>query len=842
MPANQQTSSYVDQLREMRTTRMQQLRQGGQQSSLMNKQISVLGSLNTTMNSVLKGNQQQLKFTKDSIDQQKTLVKQTSDMTKSITNLSSSLARTVGGLAAAVGRGAVSAGSSVGGAAVSGASSIASGVASMVAKTLPFAIAGVLGKVLLWDNMSSETQQGLKKSVGDLFGRVFEGAGDSPIGKMAKPIIDQFKIVSAALSDTLEGIMNSVKSNIEDLIKRIEESFTKLEKKITEIQDSMTKFYYETLAPTMEYVDRLIGTVKKFGSYLPAIASVAGPAAIGVGAAKIIGGGVGTRIVGGSAVTGAAAGAATGVVAEAASASTSATMGTGANGADKLSKMEKALEYLKQNGLKPNKQNLLVGWLFNSFSSSASGTVLKRFTEAIEKYKIKGLAVIGLIIQFAGWAWVRSAIVDMNEKGILDEEETKALLDLAFAQAGLGAVFGTVLGAIGAAGGATVGSVAGPIGTAVGAVGGGVIGTSYGTMVGNSIAGMLVSLPKSVTNEIDVTGKSAGDISTELESKRLKEKYQKKYSEHLESKGVEKTKDTMSGVMDRLKQSVSGKGNHEVGTEKAAVEFFMSRGWTKEQAAGIVGNLVVESNGLQTDAVGDGGKAYGLAQWHPDRQKIFKEYKNKDIRESSFQEQLEFVDWELRNTYKKAGLILSKARTASDAAELVDRYYEQSKLLHTPRRIAVAERLMKDSFDNTTMASAESSSTTGPSTSFFENYKRRSEQMKAAEQPKLTREEEKAKNLQDLKEMASGSSVWKELGRIGNIYKQTTEDLEKGSETMSKGGSGTLLYDSSDKSVTNIVNNSAGGGGGGVSFNPVYPGGFNQTRTQFNSMAGMMLA
>jgi hypothetical protein len=118
--------------------------------------------------------------------------------------------------------------------------------------------------------------------------------------------------------------------------------------------------------------------------------------------------------------------------------------------------------------------------------------------------------------------------------------------------------------------------------------------------------------------------------------------------------------------------------------------------------------------------------------------------------------------------------------------------------------------------------------------------------MKAAEQPKLTSEEEKAKekakNLQDLKEMASGSSVWKELGMIGNIYKQTTEDLQKGSETMSQGGSGSLLADYSDKSVTNIVNNSAGGGGGGVSFNPVYPGGFNQTRTQFNSMAGMMLA
>jgi hypothetical protein len=39
----------------------------------------------------------------------------------------------------------------------------------------------------------------------------------------------------------------------------------------------------------------------------------------------------------------------------------------------------------------------------------------------------------------------------------------------------------------------------------------------------------------------------------------------------------------------------------------------MERGWSKEQSAGLVGNLIVES-GLRTDAVGDGGKARGVAQ------------------------------------------------------------------------------------------------------------------------------------------------------------------------------------------------------------------------------------
>src|SRR5260363_90445 len=48
-----------------------------------------------------------------------------------------------------------------------------------------------------------------------------------------------------------------------------------------------------------------------------------------------------------------------------------------------------------------------------------------------------------------------------------------------------------------------------------------------------------------------------------------------------------------------------------------------AQGWTHKQAAGIVANLKIES-GLNPKAVGDGGKAYGIAQWHPPRQAEFR--------------------------------------------------------------------------------------------------------------------------------------------------------------------------------------------------------------------------
>ena len=115
----------------------------------------------------------------------------------------------------------------------------------------------------------------------------------------------------------------------------------------------------------------------------------------------------------------------------------------------------------------------------------------------------------------------------------------------------------------------------------------------------------------------------------------------------------------------------------ETGRPEEAQAFFEGKGWTKEQSAGIVGNLFVES-GLRTDAVGDGGKAYGIAQWHPDRQATFERVYGKPIKQSSFQEQLENVNWELNNSEKAAGNALRGATTAQDAAAIVDKKYERS--------------------------------------------------------------------------------------------------------------------------------------------------------------------
>ena len=58
--------------------------------------------------------------------------------------------------------------------------------------------------------------------------------------------------------------------------------------------------------------------------------------------------------------------------------------------------------------------------------------------------------------------------------------------------------------------------------------------------------------------------------------------------------------------------------------------YLTDQGWTAPQAAGIIGNAYGES-GLNPAAIGDNGSAYGLFQYHADRQARFKQAMGFDI-------------------------------------------------------------------------------------------------------------------------------------------------------------------------------------------------------------------
>jgi hypothetical protein len=140
-----------------------------------------------------------------------------------------------------------------------------------------------------------------------------------------------------------------------------------------------------------------------------------------------------------------------------------------------------------------------------------------------------------------------------------------------------------------------------------------------------------------------------------------------------------------------------------------ALDYFMNAGFTPAQAAGLVANLQAESGAsLNTKAVGDAGTAFGIAQWRGDRAARFKSMYGKDVVNSSLDEQLSYVLWELSNTEKSAGAKLRNAKTEAEAAAIVDQYYERSSGAHRDRRVAGAGMLL---------ASYKPSSGAGTSTS-----------------------------------------------------------------------------------------------------------------------------
>lgn len=136
-----------------------------------------------------------------------------------------------------------------------------------------------------------------------------------------------------------------------------------------------------------------------------------------------------------------------------------------------------------------------------------------------------------------------------------------------------------------------------------------------------------------------------------------------------------------------------------------AMQYFVSQGWSKAQAAGIVGNIQKESM-FNYKALGDNGKAFGLAQWHPDRQANFKKAYGKDIRQASYNEQLAFINYELtKGEEKSAGNKLKKAKTAGQAGAVVSEFYERPKAVEAEKRERA--KIAEGIYNNTAVQSVQ---------------------------------------------------------------------------------------------------------------------------------------
>lgn len=162
--ATADTRSYIEQIKEMRALRMQQL-----------KQVNA-----------------DLKYQSAMINYQRNILRTNEKMISSIT----SLGRTITGIVSTIGK----TGGAAVGAAASGVSSVSTSIVSGLGKVLPLAIAGLLAKVMLWDNMSGDTKDRLSGGFGKLFSKLFSFVENT------------FDNITAGILRTVKQIQDAYKS------------------------------------------------------------------------------------------------------------------------------------------------------------------------------------------------------------------------------------------------------------------------------------------------------------------------------------------------------------------------------------------------------------------------------------------------------------------------------------------------------------------------------------------------------------------------------------------------------------------------------------------------------
>ena len=132
----------------------------------------------------------------------------------------------------------------------------------------------------------------------------------------------------------------------------------------------------------------------------------------------------------------------------------------------------------------------------------------------------------------------------------------------------------------------------------------------------------------------------------------------------------------------------SSMSSTSIADANTVIDFFTSKGLTPEQAAGIAGNIKAESE-FNPTAIGDSGKAKGLAQWRDNRRTRLEKWTAQNgLDADSVDGQLKYLWWELNNTEKNALTKLKQQKTPGDAAEVFAKYFERPKHINPIRKSA----------------------------------------------------------------------------------------------------------------------------------------------------------
>lgn len=159
-----------------------------------------------------------------------------------------------------------------------------------------------------------------------------------------------------------------------------------------------------------------------------------------------------------------------------------------------------------------------------------------------------------------------------------------------------------------------------------------------------------------------------------------------------ESDSTEKTSKGSSAKTEKV-----GKNNEQQEGESNAMyamRYLIGNGFNKEQAAGIVGNLMQESGGGTFDLGlnATDGTAQGIAQWQGSRLENLRNFQRDRFNgEDTLDSQLAFLVYEMQDSEKGAYNQIKGTNNARDAAYVTDKYYERSAGTERGKRMDYAQ-------------------------------------------------------------------------------------------------------------------------------------------------------
>lgn len=152
-------------------------------------------------------------------------------------------------------------------------------------------------------------------------------------------------------------------------------------------------------------------------------------------------------------------------------------------------------------------------------------------------------------------------------------------------------------------------------------------------------------------------------------------------------------KDATGAIIDRSSVDASLPG--DLPAPQAAVASTLANALPSPVVAGFLGNF--DAEGGYGGAKGDGGTAHGIGQWRGERAANFEKMIGKKPTEASPEEAAKFVLWEMEHP-EAAGMTVAQrdailnAKSAPQAAALIDQFYERSSGEHRQKRMAAAAK------------------------------------------------------------------------------------------------------------------------------------------------------